>query len=228
MEWSLSERLRRQLRDTLRSTNDARLCRRCEALLQVDHGRSVAAVSRHFGVSRQTLYRWRERADGELADQSGRGRTSEWTIKRVECLKTALEQSPREFGFQSAGWTVGMLKAQLQQQIDWTVSESSIRRQLHTLGYVWKRFRYALKPDPQREKKTPHLPKNQRFACWNGCFVPRRDRSNAVSTAPIGLGETRTTGSRRDSRRQRQANRLRYRQPNRSPAADDPPETAGR
>ena len=33
-----------------------------------------------------------------------------------------------------------------------------IRRQLHDLGYVWKRPRYVLDPDSERDKKTTDLP----------------------------------------------------------------------
>jgi hypothetical protein len=29
---------------------------------------------------------------------------------------------------------------------------------LHRLGYVWKRPRYVLMPDPEREKKAPNSP----------------------------------------------------------------------
>jgi hypothetical protein len=33
------------------------------------------------------------------------------------------------------------------------VSDTALREQLHRLGYVWKRPRYVLLPDPEREKK---------------------------------------------------------------------------
>ena len=154
MEWSLCERLRQQLRHVVRSTSDARLCRQCEGLLQVDDGHPIAGVSLVISASRgRRLDRWRERAGGGLIDHAGRDRQSGGTAECIECIKNALEQSPREFDFQSTGWTVGMLKAHLGQQLGWTVSELSIRRRLHKSGYVWKRCRYVLKPDPQRERK---------------------------------------------------------------------------
>jgi hypothetical protein len=34
------------------------------------------------------------------------------------------------------------------------LSDETIRRELQRLGYVWKRGRYELEPDPEEEKKT--------------------------------------------------------------------------
>ena len=52
--------------------------------------------------------------------------------------------------------TVPLLQAHLQRCGGRRLSEDTIRRQLDRLGYVWKRFRYVLPPDPEREKKTRH------------------------------------------------------------------------
>jgi hypothetical protein len=38
------------------------------------------------------------------------------------------------------------------------------------LGYVWKRSRYVLAPDPEKEKKTANSPQNQGFAATQ-CVV---------------------------------------------------------
>jgi transposase len=68
-------------------------------------------------------------------------------------LEHALENSPRDFGFHMTGWTSGLLQTLLQKTLGFRVSEHSVRSKLHELGYVWKRFRYTLRPDPQRDKK---------------------------------------------------------------------------
>ncbi len=59
----------------------------------------------------------------------------------------------QERDFAALDWTAGLLQAGLQQQLDWTVSDDSLREKLHDLDYVWKRYRDTLKPDPFREKK---------------------------------------------------------------------------
>lgn len=158
MDWTLSDQQRSQLRARFQETTDASECRRCEAVLMLDEGRrTVSQIAHHFGVSRQTLYNWRERvpANGEisLTDQTRTGRPTVWTAKRVEELRELLSETPRQHGFQARGWTVSLLLERLDQLLHWRVSEDCLRTQLHELDYVWKRYRYVLKPDREREKK---------------------------------------------------------------------------
>ena len=53
---------------------------------------------------------------------------------------------------------VPLLRQQLATWDGRWLSEDSIRRQLHEMGYVWKRTRYELPADPEKEKKTAHSP----------------------------------------------------------------------
>jgi transposase len=68
-------------------------------------------------------------------------------------LQTLLILSPEWFGYYATHWTVPLLKNQLRQNTGEEYSSDTIRRWLHELGYVWKRPRYVLAPDPEREKK---------------------------------------------------------------------------
>jgi transposase len=158
MKWKLSPPERGALRKRLQATDDARECRRCCALLQLDRGLAVSDVAREFGVSRQTLYNWshrfRKSASQDLRDRDREGRPTVWTGERTQKLELALDAMPREFGFEAVGWTAELLQTYLNQELGFDVSLTSIRRQLHTLDYVWKRHRYILAPDPQREKKN--------------------------------------------------------------------------
>lgn len=157
MDVQFSGKSRRWLRERMRATEDAKECRRCSALLRLDEGVSVSSVAREFGVSRQTVHNWRNRfqdsSTEDLKDQPRVGRPTVWTNERVELLEHLLNETPRQHEFQAAGWTAGLLQTRLRQLLDWNVSEDSLRRKLHQLDYVWKRFRYRLKPDPLRAKK---------------------------------------------------------------------------
>ena len=146
-------------KNSLQTTTDAQVCRRCGALLAWDKGRTVAEVAREFGVTRQTLYNWRKRVQdgiGRLDDRPRSGRPTVWTAERMADLRHALEHSPRDFGFHLTGWTTGLLQRLLRQTRGFHVSQDSLRSKLHELGYVWKRFRYTLRPDPQRGKKKAY------------------------------------------------------------------------
>jgi transposase len=69
-------------------------------------------------------------------------------------LLVALEQRPDELGCPGLNWTVPLLRDYLQRSSGQGLSDDTLRRELDRLGYVWKRSRYVLPPDPQREKKT--------------------------------------------------------------------------
>lgn len=160
MEWSLSRSDREQLQRQMQTTHSAREARRLGALLRWDEGEKATAVAQRFGVSRQTLYNWRRKfqATGspELEDDDRSGRPTVWTPERVDVLEQLLSDAPGDHGFHAVGWTVGLLQKRLKQSLDWEVSDYSLREKLHDLDYVWKRFRYRLAPDPQREKKKTH------------------------------------------------------------------------
>lgn len=159
MNGVLCDQQRTDLRQLLQTTNDAQICRRCGALLRLEEGHAVADVALEFGVTRQTLYNWRRRLQDDscqLADLPRCGRPTKWTAESVADLEDALVHAPAEFGFHMTGWTAGLLRTWLKQTHGLELSEDSVRSKLHELGYVWKRFRYTLRPDPQRVKKTAH------------------------------------------------------------------------
>ena len=117
MDGTLSYPQRVRLRELLQTTTDGQVCRRCGALLRWDEGWAAAEVAREFGVTRQTLYNWRNRLQegvGQLRDHPRSGRPSIWTRECVAELQHALEHSPRDFGFHMNGWTAGLLQTLLQ------------------------------------------------------------------------------------------------------------------
>lgn len=212
MEWTRSRSQREDLRRLMQTTNDARECRRCRALLELDGGRAVRNVACEYGVSRQTLYNWdrrfREKSSLGLQDRSRSGRPTHWNHERTRTLERLLADSPRQHGFHIAGWTVGLLQTRLQQLLDWTVSESSLRQQLHALDYVWKRFRYVLKPDPEREKKKTYPQARQTFARQGCRFVSGRNGPDVVSPVAIGMDAQRASRPGRDLRRKCETSRV--------------------
>lgn len=132
MDWTLSTQDRDKLRQRMQTTDDARECRRCTALLRLDEGYPVSAVARDFGVSRQTIHNWRDRLHGaslkDLEDQPRTGRPTVWTDLRVDTLKQLLADSPRRHGFYAVGWTAGLLITRLEQLLEWKVSDTAFAK----------------------------------------------------------------------------------------------------
>src|SRR5262245_20430754 len=152
---------RRKLRDQLRRAHDAGYYRRLLAVLELDRGKSVAEVADLLRVTRQSVYNWADSFAADpgpaaLRDRYGVGRPSVWTAALQALLLAALQRRPEELGYAGVNWTVPLLQEPLDYWGGRRLSEDTIRRELDRLGYVWKRFRYVLPPDPQRDKKTRH------------------------------------------------------------------------
>jgi transposase len=159
----LNSSQRRQLRTQLRSAHSARYYRRLLALLELDRGKTVTEVADSLGVTRQSVCNWAHSfaacpAPVALQDLHGTGRPSAWTEDLRDLLLASLEQRPDDLGYAAVNWTVPLLQEYLECYGDRRLSDDTIRRELDRLGYVWKRFRYVLPPDPEREKKTRHPP----------------------------------------------------------------------
>jgi transposase len=162
-ELVLNRNQRSRLRNQLKHAHAASIYRRTLAILELDQGKPIAEVARSLGVTRQTIYNWVDAYTASfdplaLGDAARSGRPSTWTPDLQELLQTLLQESPTHWNYQAVNWTVPLLRQQLATWDGCWLSEDTIRRQLHELGYVWKRTRYVLPPDPDKEKKTTHSP----------------------------------------------------------------------
>ncbi len=149
-----------QLEDQLTQTDDVRLYRRTLALLLWGRGASVTEIASLLQVRRQSVYNWlasyTSSADPAcLRDALRSGRPPRWTSQTEALLADTIAVPPDQLGYLAVNWTVPLLQEQLEQACSTRFSDDTIRRALHRLGYVWKRYRYVLDPDPHLEKKTP-------------------------------------------------------------------------
>jgi transposase len=172
----LNVRQRRRLQQVLRTTDDGALCRRILAILEVAAGRPISNVAELFGVSRQSIYSWIENYFPEhdpnaLSDRERSGRPRLWTNEIAGALQECLKWPPDKWGYQAVVWTVPLVQNWLGEHCGLMFSETTIRQQLHALGYTWKRPRYVLEPDPEREKKKTNSPQNSAVVASNGVAV---------------------------------------------------------
>src|SRR5438105_5434144 len=220
---------RRQLERQLHSTPDARVYRRALAVLEVAPGRPVAAVARSLGVTRQAVHTWlaayaRDLDPLDLADAPRAGRPPLWTPALGDVLRAAPATPPDRFGYRATDWTVPLLREHLAGRAGVRPSGTALRRWLRALGYAWKRYRYVLPPDPDREKKTRHPAAGAGPAGPHRPAGRRRDRPAAVPAAAGRLGQAGRAGPGADQRGQRQAGAVRGDEPpDRHPAVRGPP-----
>jgi transposase-like protein len=101
----LTEAERRELQRTARTTRDARVLRRAQALLDLDRGESVEQVVQRYQVSRSTVYNWvarsRELGPSEDPARSTSGVRPEAGLRRGgarERFAVSGSRAPRRFG----------------------------------------------------------------------------------------------------------------------------------
>jgi transposase len=192
----LTARQRERLRRQLVETRDLRTYRRTLALLEADRGRAVAAIAQMLGVSRQTVHNWlatfaQTPSPAALVDAPRSGRPRLLDEEDINLLYVLLGLSPQHFGFPEVDWTVPRLCEALERGTGRQASYATVRRQLWELNYVWKRPRYVLAPDPEREKKTADQAANPGPAQAQRGAGPGRDRPVALPAAAGAVVRTR-------------------------------------
>ncbi len=176
---------RRRLYQQLKSTSDARTYRRTLAVLELDRGRSAADIAAMLGVTRQSVHNWaaafaHESDPAMLRDEDRSGRPALLAEQAEGLLPSLMGQSPQDFGYPHVDWTVPLLRAGIGEGLGLRPSDETVRRGLRRLGYVWKRPRYVLDPDPEREKKTADSLADPGLAAAERRAGPGRDRPDDV------------------------------------------------
>jgi transposase len=195
--WTAAQRQR--LERALTHTREAALYRRALALLLVDQGRSVTEVAQWLHVDRSSIHRWIQQfAAGHnvaaLKDHRGQIHPPHRSEAVASLLESALAQPPVQLGYPANNWTVPLLQAFLAVYHPGpALSLSTLRRHMKAVGYVWKRFRYVLPPDPEEEKKTPDFAANTGFARPHRAPGAGRNGPPALSAVASGLGSLRAS-----------------------------------
>jgi transposase len=149
---TLSSAGRRALETIVARPRDSRQYRRAQALLWLAEGERPTAVAQRLRVHRDTIYEWakRYRARGPqrvatcLLDRTRTGRPRQLAEMVARGVVAVVDTDPHAQGYRAAQWTAPLLRQYLREQQALAVSEVTVRRCLHRLGYRWKRPRYVL------------------------------------------------------------------------------------
>ena len=216
---------RRRLRQQLKATSDARTYRRTLAVPELDRGRSATDIATMLGVTRQSVHNWAaafvyDPDPSVLCDEDRSGRPPLLAEQTEALLRWLMGQSPQDLGYPHTDWTVPLLQQELEKGLGLRPSDETVRRGLRRLGYVWKRPRYVLDPDPEREKETVDSPANPGLAPSERGAGPGRDRPDDVPAAAGGLVAQGRTGQGPHQRLERPEGDLRGDEPPDRDAAD--------
>ena len=148
---------RRALDEALRTTRRVREWRRLQAVRLLADGREAPDVAQVLGCSASSVYYWandwREARLAGLAEGPHAGRPRRLDVDTEATLEHLLADDPQAHGYAATDWTVPLLRTELARS-GYDLSERTLRRTLHRLGFRWKRPKYVLgRPDPGYEAK---------------------------------------------------------------------------
>jgi len=131
--------------------------RRYRAMQLLAQGQTPRQVAAALGCCLSSVYnwatRWQQQAQPDLHDHARAGRPRRLEPVDEQQLEALLTSDPQAHGLLATGWTVPLVQTQLA-QTGVLVSEHTLRRALHRLGWHWKRPRYQLgRPDPDYAHK---------------------------------------------------------------------------
>ncbi len=180
----LSSAGRQALEAIVARPKDVRQYRRAQALLWLAEGERPTAVAQRLRVHRDTIYAWaaryrergRQRVPARLMDRARAGRPRRLAEQIEQVLVAVLEAAPESHGYRAAQWTTPLLCQYLREHQALAVSEGTVRRGLHRLGYRWKRPRYVLARRSRywrQAKGGSSAASSSAVGPWSSCWTRR-------------------------------------------------------
>lgn len=135
------------LADALRTTRRVREWRRVQAVQLLAQGREAPEVAQVLGCRVSAVYywaeHWREQGLAGLAEGPHAGRPRRLDAEAEAVLGRVLHRDPQTLGYTTTDWIVPLVGTELARR-GYDLSERTVRRTLHRLGWRWKRPKYVL------------------------------------------------------------------------------------
>lgn len=132
-----------------------RVALRAQMILLSVRGFTVPDIAGIQETSDVTVYKWLERFDNEgpegLYDRPRSGRPAEVDEEVEEAIEETMAEPPTENGYNFTFWTVPLLTEHLQETLEKSFCQETIRSALHALDFRWRRPRWAVtRQDPEK------------------------------------------------------------------------------
>lgn len=142
-----------------------RVAMRANMIQLSSEGYSVPSIAEIHQTTNVTVYKWFDRFDKEgpsgLYDSPRTGRPNKATKEVKTFLEKTLKDSPTTYGVNCTIWTISLLQSYLQKKMSTNLSKTTLRESLHSLGFRWRRPRWAaVRKDPlkaQRMRKIANV-----------------------------------------------------------------------
>ncbi len=154
---------------------------RALSIIWFDEGKTEAEIADLLFISARNVRRWirRYRANGILGlhdgERTGRPRKADENVeKEVEDL---MNKSPEEVGYKSGFWISGLLCLHLFTIFGFLLSDNTVRRVLHRLGYVFRRPKLWSGPSGEKPREIEKALKE----------VKKRKQSSFIKMKPASI-----------------------------------------
>jgi transposase len=140
-----------------RSCKDARLKERYHALL-LGHDYTWDEVARILHRSSKQIRKWVKKYNKYgiegLKSRKQKGSQSKLSKEQDAELKEIVSNDPRGSGYNFSNWNTKNLKEVIGKKFRAVISQETVRRTLHRLGFVWKKpeHRFVLSDDAEKER----------------------------------------------------------------------------
>lgn len=127
------------LLESLEEANSAKATKRLMIALAYKDGVSVDTLSERYGLSRSTVYSWLDRfecrsIESAISDDSRPGRPPKLDEKQQASVRSVLNTSPTELGYEQSTWTPELLQRHIEREYGVTYSLGHVRRIIRELS----------------------------------------------------------------------------------------------
>jgi transposase len=161
-DYTLSAEQLSEIEQAMTSDPRAEVIRRATAIRALHLGQKPEQIAAVLKVNRSTIYawfqQWRERGIEGLVNQPRSGRPAKASGSYQTILETSLSQTPADYGYAFAIWTLDRLVQHMEAQTGIRISPGRLQVWLKRLGYVYRRPKKDLqhKQDPQARAEMQH------------------------------------------------------------------------
>jgi len=151
------EKVKNEIQTYFNANEDARFVRRLDVVALICNGHALNYVAGLFGINSTTVQRWIHRLNESgfqgLKDKPGRGRRSQINDTDRLKLKSDLEKSPKDLGYDQARWDGKLLSHHLKVQYSVELRVRQCQNLFKQLGFSLQRPRkMPVGADPEKQE----------------------------------------------------------------------------
>ena len=151
------EKVKNEIQTYFNANEDARFVRRIDVVALICNGHALNYVAGLFGLNSTTVQRWIHRLNESgfqgLKDKPGRGRRSQISDADRLKLKSDLEKSPKDLGYDQARWDGKLLSHHLKVQYSVELRVRQCQNLFKQLGFSLQRPRkMPVGADPEKQE----------------------------------------------------------------------------